>query len=365
METDINNFGYNSFFEQNRVKLNLTGFAIGRVITELKEAYKVQSSNGIFLAKITGKQIYTATSREDFPAVGDWVSISELSDGQAVIVGLLPRQTIIKRKHGDKNRAGEKINTQIIAANVDVAFIVESIDRDYNLNRFERYFSIAEDGGVIPAIILNKIDLLPPDILEEKLDQMKARFPGVDIILTSATNRSGLEELKEYMKKGKTYCFLGSSGVGKSSLINSLIGNNSIKTDNISTHSNRGKHTTTARQMYFLENGAIVIDNPGMREIGIAETNNGVDTIFQEISELSKLCKFSDCSHTNEKGCNVIDAVETGKLDKDKYANYINLKKEADYYEMSDYEKRKKDRQFGKYIKISKKELTENGHKYF
>jgi ribosome biogenesis GTPase len=212
-------------------------------------------------------------------------------------------------------------------------------------------------------VIINKIDLLSEEELSEKLTQLRNRFPSIETILTSTVSNKGLDELKEYIIKGKTYCFLGSSGVGKSSLINKLIGKAAIKTGNISSYSDRGKHTTTTRQMYFMEDGGIVIDNPGMREVGMTDVGKGIDTLFDEITALAQECKYSDCTHTHEKECKVIDAVKSGKLDKEKYSNYVNLKNEADYYEMSDFEKREKDRQFGKFIKNAKKELSDYGHK--
>ncbi len=353
----IEDLGYGPFFEENKNKLELSDFSVARVISEHKGAYKVKNTDGKYFAKVTGKQIFNALSREDYPAVGDWVAIKEIDDNQAVIAGILPRRTLIKRKYGDRNRIGEKNEIQIIAANIDVAFVVESVDRDYNLNRFERYFAIAENGGVRPAIILNKIDLLSGEELNEKLTQLKNRFPSIDIISTSIINNKGLDDLKRYITKGKTYCFLGSSGVGKSSLINKLIGENAIKTGDISSFSGRGKHVTTARQMYFLENGGIVIDNPGMREVGMADVGQGIDTFFDDITSLSKKCRYKNCTHIHESGCEVINAVKSGKLDKEKYSNYINLKKESEYYEMSDLERREKDRQFGKFMKIAKKDL--------
>jgi len=349
--------GYNSFFETNRDQLGLNDFPVARVISEFKEAYKVKNPKGEFLAKITGKQIFTASAREDYPAVGDWVAITELDGERAVIRAVLPRLTVIKRKYGNKNRAGEKNETQIIATNIDVAFVVESVDRDYSLNRFERYFAIAENGGVKPAIILNKIDLLSREELDERLVQLRNRFPGIDIILTSVLNNKGLNELQKYIIKSKTYCFLGSSGVGKSSLINKLIGENTIKTDDISSYSGRGKHVTTSRQMYFLDNGGIVIDNPGIREVGMTDVGQGINIIFDEIAALAQKCKYTDCTHAHEPGCEVIRAVKSGKLDKAKYSNYINLKKESEYYEMNDLEKREKDRQFGKFVKGAIKDL--------
>lgn len=322
-----------------------------RVITEYKGVYKVKNDNGEFLAKVTGKRMFNASSREDYPAVGDWVVIEELPEKQAVIKEILPRHTIIKRKQIGKQAI------QIIATNIDVAFIIESVDRDFNLNRFERYFSIAKDGGVKPVIILNKIDLISKGELNIKLGQIKNRFKDIDFISTSTINNEGLRELKMYMENGKTYCFLGSSGVGKSSLINKLLGENIIKTEDISISTGKGKHTTTNREMYFLENGAVVVDNPGMREVGMADIDEGIDISFNEIIILSKKCKYKDCTHTHEAGCEVLAAVESGKIDINKYLNYLNLKKESEYYKMSDIEKKEKDRSFGKFFKNAKKDL--------
>ena len=352
----IEDFGYDEFFESNRNKLKLQEFSVARVIVEYRGAYKVRNEKGEYLAKVTGKQIFNALGREDFPAVGDWVAITELNEEQAVIHGVLPRRTVIKRKYVDKNEI------QIIATNIDVAFVVESIDRDYSLNRFERYFAIANDGNVKPVIILNKTDLISQKELDSRLAEIRNRFDNIDVIATSVINDDGLEQLRKYIAKRKTYCFLGSSGVGKSSLINKLLGNSVIKTENISLGTGRGKHATTGREMYFLENGGIVIDNPGMREVGMTNTGAGIDDSFDEIAVLAKKCKYVDCAHVHEPDCEVLSALKSGKLDESKYSNYVNLKKEAEYYEMTELEKREKDRQFGKFIKTAKKQLK--GRKY-
>jgi ribosome biogenesis GTPase len=351
----IEDLGYSPSFESDKNRLGLSDFTVARVTTEHKEAYKVKNTNGEYLARITGKQMFEASGRGDYPAVGDWVAISELDKDTAVIRGILPRATMIKRKYGGR--------LQIIATNIDIAFVVESVDRDYNLNRFERYFAIAQEGGVKPAIILNKVDLLSLEELDEKLTELKYRFPDIDVISTSIVNDQGLNDLKNYITKGKTYCFLGSSGVGKSSLINKLIDESAIKTREISSYSGRGKHVTTSRQMYFLANGGIVIDNPGMREVGVADAGQGIDTFFEEIAALAQKCRYADCVHTHEPGCEVIKAVKSGKLDKEKYSNYVNLKKEAEYHEMNDVEKKEKDRQFGKFKKNALKELKGFRHK--
>lgn len=355
----IEDLGYDSFFEFNREKLGLDISKVARVIAEHKESYKVKNINGEYLAKITGKQIFKASSREDYPAVGDWVEISELGENRAMIHSIFPRRTIIKRKYNGKNEI------QVVATNIDVAFIIESIDRDYNLNRIERYSVIAKDGGIVPVIILNKIDLISPEELSLKISQIKSRFKDIDVILTSALAEKGLYELGKYIEKNKTYCFLGSSGVGKSSLINKLINQDKIKIGDIGLRSNRGKHTTTAREMYFLENGGIVIDNPGMREVGMTDTAYGINNFFDEINFFAKKCKFLNCTHIHEPGCEVLVALEAGIIDRDKYSNYINMKKEAEHYGMTEIEKRGKNKKFGKFINKAKKELKRYSHKNY
>lgn len=328
---------------------NETILSAARIIAEHKGAYTVKNQNGEFFAKITGKQIFNAAGREDFPAVGDWVEVS-ISGDQASIRKILPRRTVIKRKRGESE-------IQIIAANLDVAFAVESVDRDFNLNRFERYFALARDGGIRPAAVLNKIDLVSLPQLNEKTALIKNRFPNIDFFAISAKTGQGIRELEEYMAPDKTYCFLGSSGAGKSSLINRLIGEDAVKTAAISSYSGRGRHTTTARQMYFLKSGAAVIDNPGMREVGMADTGAGIDDLFGLIAALAQNCKYADCRHEHEPECAVRAAAESGALDEKAYRNYLNLKKETEYYEMTDLERRQKDRNFGKFIKTAKKQL--------
>jgi ribosome biogenesis GTPase len=303
---EMENLGYNDFFKSNRKKLNLDDFSVGRVIAEYRGSYKIKNEKGEYLGKITGKQMFNASAREDYPAVGDWVAIKELNSEQAAIQAILPRKTIIKRKDIGKSGA------QVIATNIDVSFVIESFDRDY---------------------------------------------PETDIISTSVINNNGLDELRKYIEKGKTYCFLGSSGVGKSSLINKLLEKDFIKTGDISSYSHRGKHITTSREMYFLENGGIVIDNPGMREVGMADTDAGIDSLFDEITILAKDCKYADCTHVHEPGCAVLLALKSGEVNEKQYQNYINLKKEAGYYKMTKLEKREKDKQFGKFIKNTKEDL--------
>lgn len=364
MENKNENFGFDSFFKEEARNLGLDNFSVARVTSQYRDTYRVINQEGEFVAKITGKQIFLASSKEDFPSVGDWVAIEKIDNEHVLINSVLGRKTIIKRKFGDKNKSGEKSEVQIIATNIDTAFIVESVDRDYSLNRLERYLAITESGNVEPVIILNKIDLISNEDYQEKLMELNKRFVGVEVIATSVFNDSGLNELKKYIKNGKTYCFLGSSGVGKSSLINKLLGKESAKTGAISTYSERGRHVTTNRHMYFLDDGGILIDNPGMREVGLINTKQIFNSVFDQISSLAQMCKFSNCTHTHEPGCCVIEAVESGELDKEKYLNYLELKKESDYYEMNSCNKRESDKKFGKFIKQAKEDLKKYNNKY-
>lgn len=361
----IEDLGWDDFFESERVKIGLDNFSVARVVAEFKGSYRVKNANGEFSAKITGKQIFKAKSRKDYPAVGDWVAIIELDNEQAIINAVFPRKSVIKRRFGDRNKTGEKSDVQIIASNIDVAFIVQSVGRDYNINRFERYLAIIEDSAIKPAIIINKTDLITTSELNSKLLEINDRLGGIDVISTSIVNSDGLDKLKNYIEKGKTYCFLGSSGVGKSSLINKLLGNDNIKTGDISSYSNRGKHITTGREMYFMKSGGIVIDNPGIREVGMVDVGAGIDSLFDEIAVLAEKCNYADCTHTHEPGCEVLMALTDGRLDKDRYSNYASLKKETEYFNMSQSEKREKNRSFGKFIKRAKKELKKYGHKNF
>ncbi len=352
-EIKLEDLGYDGFFDLKWKSLESTNVTAARVIAEHKESYKVKDADGEYLAKITGKQIFTASNRADYPAVGDWVAIARLDKERAVIRNILPRRTLLWKKYSGKH------DTQLIASNIDVAFIVESFDRDYNLERLERYLVLVSEGGIRPVILLNKVDLIADAELNQKVEQLKSRLGNTDIALTSTITDHGLSELINYITRGKTYCFLGSSGVGKSSLINKLLRTNAIKTREISDSTGKGKHTTTAREMYFLENGGIVIDNPGTREVGIAYAGAGVENVFDGITRLSNECKYADCTHVREPGCAVLKAVEEGRLDEAKYRNYIKLKKENEYYEMSDLEKRKKDRKFGQFIKKAKEQMKD------
>jgi len=358
MDNNLQNLGFSAYFESLRKKLQIGVDLVARVIAEHRGMYYVKNSRSEFQARITGKQMFRAGLREDYPAVGDWVVITIIDKDRATIEQILPRRTII-RNTAVSRKSTDMTKSQIIATNVDIAFVVESVDRDYSLNRFERYFALLEDGNVKPAIILNKVDLISNNELDSKIAEIKERFTNCTVIPTSTKTSEGLDRLRDSLSFGKTYCFLGSSGVGKSSLVNSLIGENKAKIGAISQKNERGKHVTTHREMYFLENGGVVIDNPGMREVGLVNSEIGVRAIFGEIEYSASLCKFADCSHTHEAGCAVLQAVESGMFSQDRYNNYIRLKKEAKHYEMTEHEERDKDKKFGKYVKNYLKRMKE------
>ena len=341
----LEDLGYNEFINSAWKALDFPNASVARVISEFKGGYKVKDSQGEYLAQITGKQRFEAIRRADYPAVGDWVVITKIDNEKAVIQHTLPRQTILQKKYINKKDA------QIIATNIDVAFIVESLDKDYSLNRFERYLVLTNDGGIKPAIVLNKIDLVSEEKLKQIIEEIQKRFADITILATSSITEKGINELLAYIEKGKTYCFIGSSGVGKSSLINKLLNRNTIKTNEISDASGKGRHTTTTREIYLLENRGILIDNPGTREVGMIEAESGIESVFDEITSLSRNCKYADCTHMHEPGCAIRQAVEEGKLDEGKYENYLKLKKENEFYEMTELEKRQRDRKFGKFFK--------------
>ncbi len=348
----LNDYGYNPYINDGFREINQKDYLLARVVVEYKQIYRVITAEGEYLARITGKHIFDATDRECYPAVGDWVAISDYDGEKAIIAEILPRTTILKKKNASRReRYGGKQEAQIIATNIDTAFIIESTDRDFSLNRFERYLVQIKDGGIKPAIVLNKTDLIPEAELEKRVGQIKKRFRDVDIIPTSTVTETGLSELITYIEKGKTYCFVGSSGVGKSSLINKLLNKNRIKTNEVGETTGRGKHTTTTREMYLLNNGGLIIDNPGSREVGLTNSIDGIEDVFSEITDLSNRCRYSNCTHLHEPGCAVLQAIKDKSLDKEKYENYLRLKKEAEYYQMSDLEKREKDRRFGQFIK--------------
>ena len=351
----LEDLGYNSSFENYRKEHNLDSFKVGRVISEHKERYIVKTGNTEFDSELIGNLRFDAKSRSDFPAVGDWVAISEYDEDKALIHSIYPRNSIIERQAVGK--FGEK---QIIATNIDYGLIVQAVDRDFNINRLERYLTICNASKVKPIIILSKIDLINESKLKTILDKISERIKNVPIITISNQTHFGYNELIAIIKKGETYCLLGSSGVGKSTLLNNISGKELMKTDSISLSTSKGRHITSHRELIILENGGILIDNPGMREVGIADTTSGLEVTFETIVKLSQECKFKNCTHIHENGCAILKAVEKGEIDKDSYENYLKMEKEKMHFDSSIVEKRKKDKDFGKMVKNYKKNKKSN-----
>lgn len=355
MEKILQDLGFNETIEKFRIESNYKSNEIGRVIAEHKERYSVKTVDGEFDAEITGNMRYTARGREDFPAVGDWVALTIYEKDLAIIHKILPRYSVIKRQSVDHHG-----NIQIIAANVDVAFLVQAVDRDFNINRLERYLTICNSGNVEPIIVLTKTDLTDETRLQEILESIKSRLKNIPVIALSNKTQVGFESILAFIQKGKTYCLLGSSGVGKSTLLNNLSGKELMKTGSISESTNKGKHVTSHRELIILESGGILIDNPGMRELGIADTSGGLEITFDSIIKLSKNCRYDDCTHTGEAGCAVIEAVDKGEIEFASFENYLKLEREKAHYESTVFEKRKKDKQFGKIMKNYKKDVKRN-----
>ncbi len=355
----IEDLGYNDTFEKLRIEKNLMDFEIGRVIAEHKERYIVKNEKGEFEAEITGNLRFTAKSREGFPAVGDWVALLNCDSDFVIIHSIIPRISILSRK-----AVGKFGEAQIIAANIDFAILVQAVDRDFNINRLERYLTICYSSKVSPIIILTKTDLIEPKNLNEIVENIKHRIKNIPVFAISNETKDGYDSIIGLIKKGKTYCLLGSSGVGKSTLMNNLSGKNMMKTEAISKSTNKGRHITSHRELTVLESGGILIDNPGMREIGIVDFAEGLENTFDNILSLSKQCKFRDCTHTNEIGCAVIKAVDRGEIERKSYENFLKIEREKNHFDLTVAEKRKKEKSFGKMVKNFKNDIQQISTKH-
>ena len=307
----------------NEASIYNENYYLGRVSVQYKDIYRVVTEEGEVLARVSGKLSYSSNSTLDYPVVGDWVLLdrTDNKNGDAIIHKVLTRKSYFSRKI-----AGTRYDTQVVAANIDYIFICMALNNDFNINRLERYIAVAWDSMATPVIVLTKSDLC--EDIDERLREVKEAAIGIDILVTSSLNGNGYEKVKEYIKSGTTIAFIGSSGVGKSTLINKLLNKEVLKTNSISEN-DKGRHTTTHRELFLLEDGGVIIDTPGMRELGLISAD--VDKSFSNIEELEKQCKFSDCTHKNEPKCAVREAIENGKLDLDRLDRYKKLKKEEAY----------------------------------
>jgi len=330
MNSDSNNlivFGWNSHFENLFAEHDRTKFHPGRVVLEHKGIYQLQTGFGEIPATVSGKLRYDSSDREDLPAVGDWV-VAQIrpAENAATIHAVLPRQSKFAR------RAPYREYQQIVGANIDVLFLVTSLNNDFNLRRLERYLLVTWESGARPVILLSKSDLC--DDVENKLAEVESIAVGVPIHAVSVVDNVGLDELDQYLRPGQTVALMGSSGVGKSTLINWLVGHELQRVQEIRGSDDRGKHTTTNRQLVLLPQGGLVLDTPGMRELQLWNSGDGVGKTFEDIESLAEQCRFSDCKHGGEPGCAVMAALQDGALDEGRYQNYEKLRKELRHAEL-------------------------------
>ena len=318
---DLTTLGFHPFFQA--LAAEYPAYYPARVLSQSKDLYTVCTASGTLMAKVSGKFRFAVQTLSDFPAVGDFVLLDRDNDaaGYAVIHHVLPRRSVFLRK-----AAGTAQEEQIVASNIDTVFLCMSLNQDFNLRRLERYLSIGWDSGATPVIVLTKADLC--DDVPQRLREVEAIAIGADILVTSALTNDGCPQIQTYLQPGRTVAFIGSSGVGKSTLINTLLGQTQLATGGL-RKDDKGRHTTTRRQLFVLPQGGMVIDTPGMRELGIERAD--FTKSFADIEALAVQCKFRDCTHSGEPGCAVQQAIANGTLDVQRLANYQKLQKEVSY----------------------------------
>jgi ribosome biogenesis GTPase len=349
----LERYGYDARIEASRRERGLRDTGIGRVVAEHRERYVVATESGDVEAEVSGILRHRAAGREDFPAVGDWVALDENDSGTSIVHAILPRSSVISRQ-----AVGSFGEVQIIAANVDSALLVQALDRDFNLSRLERYLAICHSSGVDPVVVLTKTDLMDPAGVADAVDRVARRVGHVPVVAVSDRGREGYGALDAMLVPGRTYCLLGSSGVGKSTLTNHLGGAELMRTDSISASTGKGRHVTSHRSLVVLENGALLVDNPGMREVGVVDEGAGLEATFDRLLSSSGACRFRDCTHTVEAGCAVLDALRRGDLAEESYGNWLKMEKEKAHFGATTAERRKKDRAFGKMLDVYKKEAA-------
>ena len=303
---------------------------IARIIATHKDRYEIVCNKGQGFARIKRGKFYDNPD-SIYPTTGDFVLIEWNDTGDSMIYETLKRESSFSRtaSASDRNRELHNQHEQLVAANFDNVFIMQSLNNNFNLNRIERYLSLAWESGGIPVIVLTKSDLV--DDAQKYIDEVESIAFGVDVYAVSCVTKDGLDDIQKYFTTGNTICFLGSSGVGKSTLVNTLYGKEVMKTSEIREDDSRGRHTTTSRNLIMLPNGAMVIDTPGMRELGMWDAESGISKTFQDVEQFLGMCKYSDCTHTNEPGCRILEAIQNGELSQERYDQYVKLQKESEY----------------------------------
>ncbi len=353
---ELKTLGFDQWFQDKKTEAQRPDCNAARVTAVHRDSYLVRNENREVFAELAGSFAHAVESSMDLPSVGDWVLVHYHNDDTfAIIHGLLPRKTFLRRK-----TPGKKVDYQMIAGNIDYALIVQACDFDFNVRRLERYLMMVNEGHIEPLLLLTKSDLVSAEQLEQRISEVRQANIRCRIIPLSNVSGFGVDQVKQLLESGKTYCLVGSSGVGKTTLLNHIIGRDLFETNTVRASDGKGRHTTARRQLIVLEQGAMVIDTPGMRELGNIGVSAGLEESFADLRSLSKNCRFANCTHTQEAGCALLSAIESGTLRRDRYESYVKLMKESEYNELSYVEKRRKDRNFGKFIKTAKKQLKKN-----
>ncbi len=349
---DVKGLGWSAWFEERAGGCRGPGDALARVVAVDRDQLLLMDGAGTFRAVLPGAWLHRHRSPGDLPCVGDWVCAEGRSgDGLALVRAVLERRTALRRR-----APGSAHDWQMIAANLDGAFVVQSCRFDFNVKRLERYLVMVAEGGADARILLTKTDLVGADALAALVAGIRAAGIAAPVLGLSTVTRAGLAELERTLEPGRTYCFVGSSGVGKSTLINELAGRALLDTADVSA-TGEGRHTTVRRELIVLESGALVIDNPGMREFGVVLSGDAVEGGFPDIAALASGCRYRDCSHTTEPDCAVLAALAAGAIGREHYDNFVKLTEESAFHELSHAERRKKDRDFGRFLKSAKQDL--------
>ena len=317
---NLEQLGWNAGWEARFLPYAAEGLAPGRVAIEYRGAYRIHTAAGEISGELAGRLRGRAERRPELPSTGDFVALRlPDGDGPAIVQAVLPRRTVFMRQP-----AGDRPDGQVIAANIDVVFVMTAFDRDLNPRRLERYLALVWEGGADPVVVLNKAD--QSGDVEEMLAEVRAvAATGVPVHAISALTGDGFDAIQPYFTSGVTVGFVGSSGVGKSTLLNRLLGQNVQPTREVRAQDSRGRHTTTSRQMFVLPQGGIIIDTPGMRELQLLNAEDGVGAVFADIAALAATCRFADCGHQHEPGCGVREAIDRGELSADRLAAYEKL----------------------------------------